>query len=271
MIFLGIHVDTGRLPLAFTAMDDEPHLLALATGNLADLLAYASGLSEALVCVGAPLRPNLGLARQRLAAFRTPRRGRPPSLRQAELELEGFGLSLPHTPPSTRNAPPWMRRGFEIYKRFSSMGYVPYTGEKIPRGIMESQAEAGYYTLLQQTPLSSNTLEGRLQRQMVLFEQGLPVSDPMTFIEEITPRKLIKGNLPLEMIASQAELDALLMAFTAWLAWTRPDQVRRIGLPEEGEIVLPGDLPAPPSQEKMGRNLRNFRLPSINSPDREES
>jgi len=65
---------------------------------------------------------------------------------------------------------------------------------------------------------------------MVLFEQESR-SDPMVFIEEITPRKLLR-ELPLEMIASQPELDALLMAFTAWLAWNKPDQVRRHGLPK---------------------------------------
>jgi hypothetical protein len=270
MIFLGIQVDPGRVPLAFSAMDDEPRLLALSGGSLADLLSYASGLPEALVCVGAPLRPNIGIAHPDPASSRVLRRGRRPSLRQAELDLEGLGLHLPHTPPSPRNAPSWMRRSFQIFERFSSMGYVPFTGDKVPRGIMESQAEAGYHTLLQQLPLASATLEGRLQRQMVLFEQGVPVSDPMGFVEEITPRKLLKGNLPLEMIASQPELDALLMAYTAWLAWYKPDQVRRFGLPDEGEILLPGDLPDISAEEDKGKGLRSFQLSVLNPLDREE-
>ena len=81
--------------------------------------------------------------------------------------------------------------------------------------------------LLGQLPLPKPTLEGRLQRQLVLFEQDMGIKDPMEFFEEITRHRLLKGILPIECIYTSEELDALVAAFTAYLAVNQP---RRSGL-----------------------------------------
>jgi len=83
-------------------------------------------------------------------------------------------------------------------------------------------------------------LEGRLQRQIALYDRKVDVPDAMRFFEEITRHRLLKGVLPVEMIYSAGELDALVAAYTAWLAALHPDQVTLLGDPQEGQVALPG-------------------------------
>ena len=83
------------------------------------------------------------------------------------------------------------------------------------------------------------SLEGRLQRQLVLHSQGLDIPDPMRFFEEITRYRIIKGMLPLEVLYEARKLDALAAAFTAWVAATAPSEVTLLGHPDEGLMVLP--------------------------------
>ena len=53
-----------------------------------------------------------------------------------------------------------------------------------------------------QVPLARLSLEGRLQRQIILYEQGLRIKDPMDFFEEITRYKLAKGIWPTGFVIS---------------------------------------------------------------------
>jgi predicted RNase H-like nuclease len=57
--------------------------------------------------------------------------------------------------------------------------------------------------------------------------------------EEITRHRLLQGILPVNDLCSPGELDALVGAYTAWLAATKPDQITLLGDPDEGQIVLP--------------------------------
>jgi len=67
----------------------------------------------------------------------------------------------------------------------------------------------------------------------------LNIPDPMSLFEEITRHRLLQGILPLDILYSAEELDALVAAYTAWLAGTKPEQVSLLGDPEEGYLVLP--------------------------------
>jgi predicted RNase H-like nuclease len=62
----------------------------------------------------------------------------------------------------------------------------------------------------------------------------------MKFFEEITRHRLLNGILPLELLYSPPELDALVAAYCAWLAKNQPAQVTLIGDKQEGQILLPG-------------------------------
>jgi len=43
---------------------------------------------------------------------------------------------------------------------------------------------------------SKPTLEGRLQRQIALYEQGIDMKDPMEFFEEITRPQIAARSVP---------------------------------------------------------------------------
>jgi hypothetical protein len=89
------------------------------------------------------------------------------------------------------------------------------------------------------TPFPKTTLEGRIQRQLVLHEHDLHIPDPMRLFEEITRHRLLQGVMPLQDLYSPGELDALVAAYTAWVAATRPSEALLLGDPEEGQIALP--------------------------------
>ena len=61
----------------------------------------------------------------------------------------------------------------------------------------------------------------------------------MYIFEEITRHRLLNGVLPIEDLYQVEELDALVAAYTAWVAGTQPDQISFLGDSLEGQIVLP--------------------------------
>ena len=96
-----------------------------------------------------------------------------------------------------------------------------------------------FCTLLGQLPLPKPTLEGRLQRQIALYERKMGIKDPMEFFEEITRHKLLRGVLPMEYIYASQELDTLMAAYVAYCAFNHPQEMKMIGDIEEGQIALP--------------------------------
>jgi hypothetical protein len=154
--------------------------------------------------------------------------------------------------------PGWMRMGFRLFHRLEELGYRLMTGnatnnapQEYPasedvheidspkRTLMEVYPYAFYTVLLGQTPFPKYSLEGRLQRQLVLYEHKVKIPDPMRFFEEITKHKLLRGVLPTEELYLPGELDALAGAYTAWQAILHPDQIKILGDPLEGEVILP--------------------------------
>jgi hypothetical protein len=119
------------------------------------------------------------------------------------------------------------------------MGFASYPVENGSYVWLETHPYACFCAILEQTPLSKPTLEGRLQRQLVLHDQGLGIRDGMDFFEEVTRYKLARGILPMEVIYTPEALDALAAAHTAYVAATRPDGVTLVGDRGEGAIVLP--------------------------------
>ena len=90
------------------------------------------------------------------------------------------------------------------------------------------------YRALQPKLLPNRTLEGRIQRGLILYDEGLQIKDPMDYYEEITRHKLMQAELPHEDIFSTKQLDALISAYVAWLAVHRPEDIVI-----RGEIILP--------------------------------
>jgi hypothetical protein len=240
--FLGIDPTAGQRPIAYAALDNDLNLLALGHGNLDDILAFLAGQQMAMVGVCAPKQLNQGLManpeiRKNLSP--APHPGRWENFRLADYLIRQHNIIIPQTPKLEEDCPNWMRMGFILYRRMERIGYQSFPRENAVHQYMEVYPHACYTVLLGVTPFSKHSLEGRLQRQLALLEQGVRVADPMLFFEEITKYKLLKGILPLEGLCNPGELDALAAAYTAWFAATHPNRVSILGDADEGQVVLP--------------------------------
>ncbi len=249
MVYIEIDPLTGPVPFSMACLDDERRLVALSQGPLAEMLAYAAGQVEAIVAIGAPPRPNQGLVTHQdtlpeTEVFPVSRQN---NLRLAEQQLRLKGFQVPLTPSDPAHCQSWMKHGFELYAQLQAAGYAAYPGES-PRCWIETQVNACFQALIGVPPFAAGTLEGRLQRQLVLRDQHLPVSDAMDFFEEVTRHKLLHGILPTEKIYSQNELNALMAAQVAWLAVRKPNRLQSFGDPAEGEVFLP--LPEPDTRQE---------------------
>lgn len=122
----------------------------------------------------------------------------------------------------------------EFKKRIAQAGFQPLAAKKAARQFLETNAQKCFHVLIGRAPMPRRTLEGRLQRELALYEQEIQIPDPMDIFEEITRYKLMQGTLPLENLHTAKELDALVAAYLAWLAVNRPGQIV-----QQGEFVLP--------------------------------
>jgi hypothetical protein len=133
---------------------------------------------------------------------------------------------------------PSLKRVQETYtdlkKQLVQAGFKLYSNKSSTKQLLETSAQDCFHILSGHNLLPKRTLEGRLQRSAVLYEQGLQIVDPVDIFEEITRYKLVQGILPLENIYSSKELDALVAAYLAWMAVNRPGQIVL-----QGEFVLP--------------------------------
>jgi len=242
MTFIGISLTPGKHPFAYAAIDPKKEILALNSGTLEDTLAFTAGQSAALVCVGAPSGTSQNKVTMPPPSEDQPHRGRKaatPALRSAEFELEQLGISIFHTPCEENRCPSWVKNGFQLYQRLQDAHYQPFSSTRQPLEYLESHPEVVFWSLLGHAPFPSGTLEGRLQRQLILYENDLPIPEPMNFFEEVTRHKFLRGILPLENIYTQPELDSLALAFTAWILFHQPERSLQLGDPEEGQIILP--------------------------------
>ena len=245
-VYIGIDLAPlpGRSTRSFTLMtlDSTLRLQAAIQCNQAAAQEYLAKQTDAFVAIASPRRPGMGLMQQ--ADFRRrltppPAPGRWKNYRVAEYLLRQHNLPIPAAPASIEKAPAWMRDGFELYTWLAAAGYQDYPHPESPRQLLEAQPHAAYSALLEHQPFARGTLEGRLQRQLILTTLRLRIPDPMVFFEEVTRHKLLHGNLPLQTVYTPTELDALAAAYTAFLAANFPERTCRLGEPEEGQIVLP--------------------------------
>lgn len=242
--FIGIDPTSSRRAFTYAALDRDLNLVALADGEMEDVTAFLAAQKSATVAVNAPAGVNRGLVRAKMKKeMLTPHQIRGAEYRMAELILREHGIAVSGTPANAAVCPAWMQVGFELYRKLGKLGFKKFPDTDSPHQILETNPHAGYCVLLNDAPLPKPTLEGRLQRQLILYERGVQIKDPMDFFEEITRHKMIKGVWPMELLYLPEQLDALLAAFTAWLAVNRPAQISSIGDPKEGVIVLPdGEL-----------------------------
>jgi hypothetical protein len=242
-VFIGIDPTAGKRPMNYAVLDIERRVLACAAGGLDDVLAAIRAYPAALVAVDAPQSPNGGLmANPEYRATLHPRpTGRAYSqYKVCEYELRHRGIGLYSTPGDAAAAPAWMQMGFQLYEALRGLGFEFYRpGSPATFQMLEVHPHASFTVLLGHLPLRKDTLEGRLQRQVLLYRRRLGVRDPMDTLEELTPHSLLAGTFELPGLHTHDELDALVAAYTALLAGTAPEQVTAVGDVAEGQIIVP--------------------------------
>jgi hypothetical protein len=240
--FIGIDPNAGKWPMAFVALDRELRLIAADEGDIDTITAFVAGQQSAFVAVASPRKPNQGFMKRddiRESLQPVPRPGRWQGYRVAEYQLRQHNIQIMRTCSEKGRCPRWMKIGFKLFQRLESMGSYDYPSPGNSPQIMETYPHGVYTVLLGLSPYPKTSLEGRLQRQLILHNQGLDIPDPMRIFEEITRYRILKGMLDLEGLYSSPMLDALASAYTAWMAAVNPEKVTVVGHPEEGQIILP--------------------------------
>jgi len=240
-LFVGIDPASGNKDFTYATLDEGLNLVSLDDADFEDMLAYLSAQQEVVVAVNAPAGVNRGLVKKKHKAEsnKPDRFFRGVDIRLAEYELRERGISISGTASHEEYCPAWMQSGFALYRRLTDMGFEPFGVEGAERRFLETQAHACFCVLAESSPFPKPTLEGRLQRQLILNDKGLRITDGMSFFEEITRFKLMKGILPTDTLYTPEQLDVLVAAYTAWLATCRPGDVAMVGDPGEGQVVLP--------------------------------
>ncbi len=239
-IYVGIDTTSGRKAFTYAALDRAMSVVALAEADFDEMVAFLATQPAAIVAVNAPSHVNLGLVRKSLEAETPgPHQLRGVDLRIAEYQLRQRGIAVSGTSSRQAQCPAWVQIGLELYGQMGRMDYQPYPVDGSPRQWLETHPHAAFCVLLGRTPLPKPSLEGRIQRELILYERGVGIKDPMYFFEEITRHKLLSGALPLDLLHQSEQLDALIAAYTAWLAAEKPGELTRLGSHPEGFIHLP--------------------------------
>ena len=241
-IFVGIDPSGGRKPFSFSALNLDCSPVLLNEGDLDQVLEFLAENDAAIVAINAPPRPSQGLVKARLVKEGQSLGSlRGADCRLVEYELHERGIPVSNTPSRREMCPSWVQLGFSLYESLGTLQtrYKPYSTARDAHQLFETHPHAVFCSLLGLQPLPKSTLEGRLQRQLILHENGVKIHDPMEFFEEITRYRLLHGVLPMEILYASEQLDCLAAAFTAFVAGTHPDQVLLLGDENEGQIVLP--------------------------------
>ena len=238
--YIGVDVISGHKGVTYAALDHDLNLVALADAGSEEAFAFMAGQKSAVVAVNAPSHPNHGVISRNLQTEGlTPPFAHTAEMRVAEYELRRRGIAVRGTGAKESLCPAGIRAGFAFYRKLARLGFEAYPGDDGPHQWLETNSQACFCVLLGVHPLPKLTLEGRLQRELLLYELGLRIHDPMIFFEEITRHKLMNGLLPFELVHSPAQLDALMAAYTAWQVKQKPAEVIRFGHRLEGSITLP--------------------------------
>lgn len=238
-VFVGIDPTSAHKSFTYAALDKGLNLIALSDGELDDVMAFVGGHASAIVAVNAPAGLNRGLVRDKKKELFKSLKTRALGFRVAELDLRERGIPISGTPATVSACPAWVQAGFTLYRKLEKMGFKKYPADQSPHQVLETQPHAAFCVMAGVVPQSKPSLEGKIQRQLLLYEAGLRIKDPMDFFEEITRHKMLKGTWPLDMLYQPEQLDALVAAYTAWYATHRPDDISAVGDRKEGMIVLP--------------------------------
>jgi predicted nuclease with RNAse H fold len=239
-VFAGIDLSAGRQRLTVALLSARLDVRSIMQQSVEEAVDALTSFAEITVAVGGPIR-SVGIETEEQAPMgEALRKGALPKKRVAEAELARRGISVRRTPGLESTAPAWMRSAFHLARELRARGVVEEKdARESPRTMIEVHPTASAAVLLGRLPFGRLSLEGRIQRQLILLREKVALPDPMDALEELTAHHILSGCLALEGICRADELDALLAGFTAWRAWSSPEAVTWLGSDSEGWICLP--------------------------------
>ena len=243
MIYLGIDPTAGRRPLNYAILDSRLNIVAESQSDADDLWRAIEPYPDIVCALDAPLMPNQKLLSDPVKRSEV---GLPTDkttysqFRVCEYKLRSRGIKLYSTPAEAETAPKWMQAGWALYNKLRELGFETFApGSKAPRQFFEVHPHASFTVRLGRVPYRQDTLEGRLQRQLLLLEEGVQIMDAMEVLEEMTRHHILRGRLALSGLRTHDALDALASALTAFYAHTKPKEVTLVGDIADGQIIVP--------------------------------
>jgi hypothetical protein len=219
-VFAGVDCSAGAKGLTVAALSPRLEVKYLRALEVQEAAAELSGFDEISVAIGGPLRANASFA--------------------AEADIRKRGILIRRSPAEDRDAPASARALFGLARELSERGFLAGAADRTAqRFLLSTRPAACGAVLLGRIPFARATLEGRIQRQLLLVRERMALPDPMDSLEELTAHHLLSGRLSLPGICEPEELDALLAAFTAWRAFRQPEAVSWLGRDADGWICLP--------------------------------
>lgn len=240
--FIGIDLNAPRGSLSLAILDGSKRILFRGCLPISDLPSKLTTSPVVIAAITSPITLNEGLMadeENRAALSTPPAKNRYSNLRACEYELILRGFSTPRTPSVYDDCSPALKRALRFSSQLAALGFQRWPTPGSERQLMEVHPDGAFAALLGNKLNSAASLEGRIQRQLLLQEEHVNVRDPMTFFEEVTRHRMLTGNLPEGIVLSVSELNALVAAFTAWSGYTNPTEVARLGDANEGRIILP--------------------------------
>ncbi len=240
-VFIGLDTTAGRRPITLAVLDGALRVLRLEHRSLEKAVQTISAYTNAYCGVDAPIeRSHMLMAepgmRSRLGL--EPNQKNYGTFRVCEFELRRRGIHSYKTPVDAQKAPGWMQVGWKLYDQLREAGYgvYPHGGSQV---VFETYPHASYTALVKKRPYKKNTIIGRAQRQLLLYQEGIDVPDAMQIFEEFTRHRFLMGDLDLKDLLSHDALDALIAAYTSFLLYREPHNVTLLGDLVDGQIVLP--------------------------------
>jgi predicted nuclease with RNAse H fold len=240
-VYIGIDPAAGIRLSSYAVLDAQLKIVKMDRASIDDLITLAAGYPAAVCAVDAPIAPSKGLLADRDYRKRLglePGRSTYKNCRVCEYELRKRKIALYTTPKSPDQAPLWMKEGWRLYDGLRKADFVEYPRVG-SRRMLETYPYAIFMALVGKRPYSKSSIEGLLQRQLILFEEGVDVPDPMPHLEEWTRYRIKTGQIGRDNVLEHDSLDALAAAYTAYMVDREPRSIIALGDTAEGQIVLP--------------------------------
>ncbi len=244
-VFMGMDMNLPRGKASYVILNKNQRILTHGVTALENLDTFIQSTAPEIIALTSPISLSNGCMADpefRNSLSPAPAGSRYQVLRFAEYELITHGLPVTRTPSSYDDCSTGTHRSLKVVSTLGLLGYQPFGAESRGKTLVEIPPDAWFQQLLGCKPFSASSLEGRIQRQLALQTLNLNVPDAMEFFEEVTRHRLLRSQLPENILLSTSILNAAAAAYTASAVIHNPQRLCRFGSPDEGYLFVPSPV-----------------------------